>query len=417
MNQRAAKDQFYKHPFPLIIWGPYFLASHALIRMTEKHTLMPADTSESELSAIDKIIRFGAGIAITHAPREEEIREVLQTLGRLQNSLDHKRFRIIITTNSKTKAQLESHSLFPFVKLFPTTVSTHDLMDYLHKAGKQIQVHYTKPKKLNIEKNPVAIFKSTPSEDKLFHDNKGQYKHVESRTNATFDLISNSEQRQKCLHESIEESSETTIWTKNTKERINGVVSSLDLNHGIFDFLADEADQDKLNDLIQQKDTNVFFSLGLKRSQVLFKTTSNEISNFISSFQIPEKMYQVQRRYQFRLTARPEDRAFGSFIHDGKIYNNVEIYNISATGLAFFINEEHVPTLMPDRTLDKLVITYGGQNYDLGRAKIRHISSRRFIDDFKVFCGIQFKSIAPKTAQTLNFLVIKESFEYLEGIK
>jgi len=125
-------------------------------------------------------------------------------------------------------------------------------------------------------------------------------------------------------------------------------------------------------------------------------------------------MFEVQRRFQFRLNVEDADNARVLYAPNK---SDFEMYNISASGVAFFIPETETQSFEKGKIVKDLNLVIGGKTYPIAEARIQHISTLHYFDTIRVFAGVQFLKVDPKTTTSLAYFVIKRSLEYLDSIK
>ena len=413
-----------RYNFPLIVWGPYFLASHQIADLAMKRNTHRVVTPEQTIVALDHLLQAGAGVAVTHIPTEDDVKSFLQKLRTFGEKFRASKHKIVVTTTSSLKNKLEKKTLPPYLKLFPNTVESDRLYEYVMTTSDLIRSSDELFKKKNAKKEsniviiqgdkpePKSSRYQKPNESQSPSHNRQQIKSKDGRTN--FDSISEQDEKLHCINEAIEAGKPSEIWRPKVPGKMEIFLASVNGLKNTFDIYANSKEKEKLKGTQFEEGVDYFFSLKLKRAQVLFRTQVQNPDPEMASFFIPKDMFEVQRRFQFRLNLEDGDRGRASFDPHAKDY---EVYNVSASGAALFLPENEVDTFEKGKILHNLKLTIQNKSYTVKEARVQHISTLQHFDSVRVFAGVQFLKMDPKVTTAIAYFVIKRSLDYLEQIK
>lgn len=162
-------------------------------------------------------------------------------------------------------------------------------------------------------------------------------------------------------------------------------------------------------ELVALKTSQVFFSASLSKANILFRTNYLGFEDRLLKFEIPKKIYKVQRRKDMRFMVRDGYLIKISF-KVGGLDLVKKIYDISAGGVSFLIepSEESLFATgskiegMKFEILNKEVVAHG---------EIRHNRAVRNKEAYKV--GLIFTHIDEADASLINKYVFDENIRFM----
>ena len=160
--------------------------------------------------------------------------------------------------------------------------------------------------------------------------------------------------------------------------------------------------------------TECFFSVSLSRANIFFKAPFKGYDDGGLRFDLPEKVFKVQRRKDMRFPIQ-DGHVLRIQIPDPLIPENMlskKVHDISASGLAFLVPEEEVPLFQIGTLLKGVTFSIQSRKITVD-AEVRHLREmpkNSVKSGFKV--GIQFKNILPPDSHCIASYVFEESRKF-----
>lgn len=210
------------------------------------------------------------------------------------------------------------------------------------------------------------------------------------------------------------------VWTKNQEHVINTHLSVYsEAGNCFYCWVPKGFDPKKfMHELAEIKskggDTECFFSISLQRANVFFKTRFLGFDHAGLQFKIPDKVFKVQRRRDLRFPI-PDGLSLKVEFDDPlspDVRSTRKVIDLSASGMAFQVNEDEIPMYPSGFTLQNLSFSVRSKKITVA-AEIRH--TRKLGSDSRLkgaMVGILFKDIRPGDSQHIAGYVFEESRKY-----
>lgn len=219
------------------------------------------------------------------------------------------------------------------------------------------------------------------------------------------------------LKEAAKTLAPVTIWAKDQELTLRSHVSHYGASESLlYVQIPSETEPRKFSqDLKKRGLVELYFSVSLARANIFFKADFYDFDPAGFRFSLPEKVFKVQRRNEFRhqipdgylLRVEFSDPLFAEQRASKKVID------ISAGGLAFEVEEVEGPIYHPDLEIRDLNLTINGKRLSLN-AKIKHNKAIPKGGRYKgVKVGVAFEKMREADSQLIATYVFEESRKYL----
>lgn len=215
------------------------------------------------------------------------------------------------------------------------------------------------------------------------------------------------------LSEGARTFSPAMIWTKDQGQIIHTHITYYSLaEKRLYLWKPKEFEpRDFMDHLAEIKDPGCFFSVSLSRANIFFKARYLGAEKSALQFNIPEKIFKVQRRKEIRFTIR-QDYVL-KFDFEDPLFPETRIgkkvLDVSAGGLSFLIPKDEKVVFQSGLVLRNLTFQINRRTITVD-AEIRHCSVYRVRAEKEMIkVGLQFKNIRPGDAQHIATYVFEES--------
>lgn len=206
------------------------------------------------------------------------------------------------------------------------------------------------------------------------------------------------------------------IWTKNQERVINSHVSVYsDSGKCFYCWAPKEFDPRQFSDELKESgETDCYFSISLMRANIFFKAKYLGFDHAGLQFGLPEKVFKVQRRKDLRFPI-PDGHVlkidFSDPLSPDKLINK-KCVDLSASGMAFLIEEEEVPLYPVGLMLENMTFTVRNRQISTA-AEIRNTRPTRAEARKKgIVVGVVFKNLKAADNQHIAAYVFEESRKY-----
>ena len=210
------------------------------------------------------------------------------------------------------------------------------------------------------------------------------------------------------------------IWTNNQEFVINTHMAVYsDAAKCFYCWMPKDLDQKKfLAHMAEMRkstgESDCFFSVSLLRANIFFRTRFLGIDHAGLQFALPTKVFKVQRRKDLRFPV-PDGLIIRVEFADPiapETRMTKKVLDISASGLAFLIEDSETPLYPAGLTLKELSFTVRNKKITVS-AEVRHVRKLRSEERFKGHAvGVLFKDIRPGESQHVAGFVFEESRKY-----
>lgn len=238
----------------------------------------------------------------------------------------------------------------------------------------------------------------------------------QSQAPREFEPIENQAEALGMIREGAKTLSSAMIWTKNQEHVINTHISVFsDSTQSFYCWTPKGFDSWKFTeDLKAMNEKECFFSISLLRANIFFKTQFMAVDHAGLQFKLPSKVYKVQRRKDLRFPI-PDGHAMKVEYNDPLTPDTrvtKKVVDLSASGMAFLIDEEEAPMYPSGLTLKDFTFTVRNKTFKL-TAEIRHSRPLPPGGRYKgCTVGVLFKDIRPGESQHIAGFVFEESRKY-----
>lgn len=230
-----------------------------------------------------------------------------------------------------------------------------------------------------------------------------------------FNPIDQPEERANVIREIAESECSALLWTHGQRIRFAARLRGAeDQYHAIILELPKTLSPVELmTALREQEESRLYVNIALRRGSVFFSTVSTAVSieEDCLRIDIPDEIYQVQRRSHFRRIFLTEDKTL--FVRIGSEFNPVS--NISGGGMAFSADLSQQAVFEPGTVLKKISFIIYNETISC-KAVVRWRTVTEDGEDGKpedrLSIGIQFEGLRVSDQQLINLYVLEEGFEY-----
>ncbi len=210
--------------------------------------------------------------------------------------------------------------------------------------------------------------------------------------------------------------SSTIMWIKEQDDQLSTHLHRVSqVEEAFFCWLPKEFDQEKFKKhLAERKSSECLFSVSLPTANIFFRAYFIDFEENSMKFQLPEKVFKVQRRQNQRFQIPEGYLLKVQFADPLKLGQKLtrKIYDLSASGVAFIIESGDEPIYLKDLILYEFTFTVKTRTITV-EAEVKHVShlpESSKIRGSKV--GVQFRNIKAADAQHLALYVFDESRRY-----
>ncbi|MBI2605169.1 MAG: PilZ domain-containing protein [Deltaproteobacteria bacterium] len=236
----------------------------------------------------------------------------------------------------------------------------------------------------------------------------------EKEKKAEFEPVADSTDIRRMLDEALKTMAPASVWTKNQEQFFTTAIHALDLNtESKSIYVPEGVDPGEFeNSLVKNETVECFFNVQLVRSSFFFKADYLGTKNGFFRFRIPEKLFKLQRRGDFRLNVPllANLRARVPAVGEEKQYALRLIRTISASGLSFLAPTEEKHLYETGTVIEGLAFDVCGKEIVVD-AEVRH--AKKVTDPLshvsQLHVGVKFKSLHAKDAHVLAAYVFEES--------
>ncbi|HEX4926130.1 MAG TPA: PilZ domain-containing protein [Bdellovibrionales bacterium] len=235
--------------------------------------------------------------------------------------------------------------------------------------------------------------------------------------NPLFHAVDDEAERMKLMQQSIRTRAKTEIWSKDRKHRIDASVTSVDVqDNRLTAAVSGEHIETFVKMIKELNDVTCLFSINLQQVQLFFVSSILGHNHTSAQFEMPDKLFEVQRRYSLRYSLAPDSGISVSVENPvSKSVADYPVIDISAGGLAFRADVSEKSVFAFGADIELLKFTIGSREIVVG-GSIRHcttIESSGQAPYLKV--GLAFRRLKPRDSNFLNLYVYEQSLQYLSN--
>lgn len=386
---------------PILYIGSPFFPIEALRRKLNDDPRVLFLELDDPNEIIKSVREKGEGVILYHVSTAEDVSQLLSMVQILNAEVVAQKIGFIVITRAYYHHLEETFQKFAFIDVVQTTIEGVDLF----KIAKQMTNIMT-------ESVPKRVQTAPKSEDNSKTD----------RSQNLFTPISDEKVQASLLTESCEMKSIITTSSEDLQDRMNLVFYQFDPQTRYIHFFNPDFQQfsEQISERMGAKKPILLFSFGLRRSRVFFKSNDVRcIDNNSFCVKIPSEIFEVQRRTQLRLVTYPDQRVPLYFqLANQKTKMSSELFDVSASGLAFVAPEENFQKYQKGQILHHLKFEIGERQLFVAEAEVRHVTPIKTTADKIAFykVGILFKIVLARDTAYLGMYVFKESLDYINRI-
>lgn len=232
-----------------------------------------------------------------------------------------------------------------------------------------------------------------------------------------FELVKDKTEASRLLKEGARTAASVIIWTKEKEQVVHTNLSFFsDDKKLIYTWFPKEGfnPADFRRSVAASPDRECFFSVSLNRAIVFFKSTFHEITSDSLQFELPEKVFKVQRRASLRFPI-PSGQILKLEYDDPEHPErrlSKKVLDISASGLSFIIPDEEAGLYKKEQELKNFVFILRTRVIHTD-AEIKHVQILPSGGRQKgIRIGVHFEGIRPADSQLIAAYVFEESRKY-----
>lgn len=238
----------------------------------------------------------------------------------------------------------------------------------------------------------------------------------DAKANRDFVPVDDPKEALLLLKEGAKTLASAMVWTKNQEEVVNTHFATISEEEGVIYMWVPPAFDPKTfsQHLAELGTTECYFSVSLSRANVFFRAVFTGFDSGGMKFKLPEKVFKVQRRKDFRLPI------IDGFVMKVEFQDPLfpearltkKVIDISAGGLAFVADTSEEPMYHAGLVLKKMTFTVDRRKIEVD-AEVRHKREQpqgARIPGFKV--GVIFVNLKPADADHIAKYVLQESRKY-----
>lgn len=262
-----------------------------------------------------------------------------------------------------------------------------------------------------VERKPKVAKSADEFAKKIFAGNEGLRR--------LFQLVTSAEDRRRLMKDCLDSRANTVMTQPNLEARIDGQFYNYDEEKGTVRFQLKgsapsiRAFRENLN-----ADTPIIFNASLRQSRLFMAAGSVEWLPDAASLlemEIPESIYTVQRRKNFRLTFFPDvsNLANASFTQDDKDAFSMPVFDVSQGGLALLATSDEAAKFKSLPLLHNLSLQLEDILIRCPKAHCRHITQLKLMQAITLFrIGFEFEGLSETTRLSLGELIDRHCLSY-----
>lgn len=223
------------------------------------------------------------------------------------------------------------------------------------------------------------------------------------------------------LKDAMKCAANAVVWTKDQKHVLKTHISAVSEAVGhFFVWVPKDIDAQKFTkDVLIERTSTCYFSLSLKHATIFFRSQLIGLEAVGFKFEIPEKLFKVQRRKNFRFPVPDGIVIYVEFqdplFPDQKMKKKVA--DLSAGGLSFFVNSLESPMFQQDQDLEKIEFTIRGHKIKTeGLVRYRENPDSEPESKNQSRIGIKFKGLSAGDTDQIASYVMEESRKHFSKL-
>jgi hypothetical protein len=235
-----------------------------------------------------------------------------------------------------------------------------------------------------------------------------------------FHPVDNIADRNTLLNQGLLEMAKTEIWSKDRKHKLEAQLKGLNLDNSSITTTVTHGQIDGfINALKSVEDLTCLFSVNLQQVQLFFISSLLGFNKNGCKFELPDKVYEVQRRFSLRYSLPTDANVMVEFDHPRLlgVRDKRVILDISSGGLAFKANPSDKELFTNGTDLSGITFSIGDREVK-SMAHICHctqVTPASAPPFLKV--GVSFKKIKPRDSTYLNLYVYEQVLGYLSKLR
>lgn len=238
----------------------------------------------------------------------------------------------------------------------------------------------------------------------------------EEKAKQDFELVPKETEKFVFLAECAKLLTTGTLWTKDQEILVQSHCSHMSpVNRTLSVWIPKQLDIQKLKEILKTQ-PDFFFNLSHPSASLFFKTKLRTLDSSNLVFEVPEKLYRVQRRHSFRLTMRGTYTLTVDF-EDPLLPNHKltkRVLDLSDMGMAFLINTPDEPLFKKGMILKRFSFVLSKQTIQVeGEVRYTRPLGKEARDLSKV--GIKFTSVSQEDAWLIASYVLAENRKFVSS--
>lgn len=228
--------------------------------------------------------------------------------------------------------------------------------------------------------------------------------------NPLFHPVEDVKDKSTLIEQVIASKAKAEIWSKDRKHRIAGHMTSFSMNNNVLTTTVPSPEvQGFIDNLKSLNDVTCLFSVNLQQVQLFFVSSLTKFNSSAFQFEIPDKLFEVQRRYSLRYIFSPDNKVFVQFDHPNESADKLLclVTDLSSGGLGFWAELTDKSLFAPGLELKDVSFTLGNRQIS-GQASIRHCSRLEINGRTGFKVGISFTKMKPRDVSFLGLFVYEQ---------
>ncbi|MEQ1875858.1 MAG: PilZ domain-containing protein [Bdellovibrionia bacterium] len=250
--------------------------------------------------------------------------------------------------------------------------------------------------------------------------NKKISESADSGGNPLFHSVDETNEKNELLEQGSLTRAKTEIWSKDRKHRVDAQMIALSTKQNMLTTAVAGGQVQPFIDILRRlNDVTCLFSVNLQQVQLFFVSSLVKFNRNAFQFEVPDKLFEVQRRFSLRYGYGADSDVKVEFDHprSSSARATHKLTDVSAGGLGFVADVADKELYAPGQDLNRVVFKVGSREVIVA-AQVRHCTVAELNGQpayLKV--GLSFKKLKPRDANHINMFVYEQSLKFLSGLR
>lgn len=230
-----------------------------------------------------------------------------------------------------------------------------------------------------------------------------------------FELVSSNDEANRMIRDAVKSFAAAMLWTKDQSSVLKTQIMQINPDGTILSVhLPKEFDSKKfLKEVLATPDHSCYFSVSLLTANIFFKTRYIGVYDDSIQFQIPEKIYKVQRRKDLRIRIAATHKLKLEFDDPTDPFRRLEkaAFDLSAGGVSFLVSPGEEFAYPIGTALNNLSFSIQSKNIQV-LSEVRHNQTIKLHGKNEIKIGLRFVNLKASDSNAIASFVFEESRKY-----